>query len=240
LKGVISIMKNILILFSLLLTTQSFGATTSLKDCQNMFPNNKIPVVNQSGLRELCFSEFAVLYSSQSKAPVYSVQKLDSTRLDVKVKRNNKFHEESLIPKSERATLNDFKKSGYDKGHCSEAAAMSTDLAAYESVSLSNVIFQSPAFNRGTWAKSVELPTRKYVKRNPGHKVVVFTGPYFESNHLVHGNNVWVASYMWKLVYDETTNRSWVYFLENKNDVRMTKPITYQEFVAKTGLHLLD
>jgi endonuclease G len=233
-------MKHMLIILGLISSAIASAETTSLKDCQSMFPHNKIPVVNQK-TREFCFSEFAILFSPETKNAIYSVQRLDAARLNKKVKRNNRFHADQFVPASERALPSDYKNTGLDKGHFSEAAAMSTDLAAYESVDLLNVSAQSSRFNRGIWAKSVELATRKYILRNPSHSVIVYTGPWYNPDHGTLGRvHFFKPDYYYKLVFDETTGKSWCHFLENRDDVRMKAPITYQEFVAKTGLHLLD
>jgi endonuclease G len=236
-------LRSLSIIFGLLLTTSVYAM--DFGRCNDLFPNKRAPEVSNSlintkgPLKPLCFSDFAVLYSSQTKGAVYSVERLSYLTANIKVKRTNRFHEEPMLNKSERATLREYTHSGWDKGHLSPAADRVSDVGMTESTSLSNVLPQAPKFNRGIWAKSVEGALRKYVKRSAGD-IFVFTGGYYTPEHKVLGNGIWIPDYFFKLVFDNQSKRSWVYFLANRDDVRMTAPITYQEFVAKTGLHLLD
>jgi len=228
--------------FTALLGSQAFA---NFGACESMFPNGHSPKIEKRKTKELCFQAFAVLYSTETKTPVYTVEKLTSDRLREKEPRTNHFHEEERLGLFDRSTLKDYAHSGFDRGHMAPAGDMPklayghSNEAMEESFSLSNMIPQAPKNNRGIWAKSVEIPTRKYVKRT-NHEVYVFTGPIFEENHKTIGmNRVWVPSKLFKLVYDKTENRSWCFWVDNTNDARMSAPISYDEFVKRTGLKLL-
>lgn len=70
--------------------------------------------------------------------------------------------------------------------------------------------------------------------------VYVITGPVFSSQPPSIGNNsVWVPSYLFKLVVDPATNKAWVHWIENKDDAKVSKPISYDELVARTGIDFL-
>jgi len=70
--------------------------------------------------------------------------------------------------------------------------------------------------------------------------VYVFTGPVYERNAATIGSSqVAVPSHLFKLVYDATTGRSWVHWQANQASTRVGPPISYEEFVRRTGLHLL-
>lgn len=209
--------------------------------CDYFFPNKRAPKVSVSDpTRELCFDSFAILYSVSKKSPVYCVEKLNYIRFNTKVKRKNNFHAEPMLAVNERSTPDDYKKSGYDKGHVCNAADQTNELAMEQSFSMSNQTPQVPNLNRKVWAKNVEEATRKYVKRSSGD-IYVFTGQHYEKNHPTIGKNkVAVPSYVWKLVYDSQTKKSWVFWLPNTDDVKMAPPISYEEFVKRTGLKLLD
>lgn len=235
-------MKFLSILF--LTLTVSLSALADFSKCSYLFPKGKAPAVSSQvnkTSKELCSQDFAVLYSVVTKTPVYVVEKLNYLRMGNKEPRTNKFREDIRLNKSERSTLADYAKSGWDRGHLAPAADMNNPLAMSESFVLSNIAPQAEKFNRGVWAKNVEIPTRKYVARASGD-VFVFTGVYYNSSNYktIGKSNVGVPDYFWKLVYDSQTKKSWVYWLENSNDVKMSKPLTYEEFVKKTGLKLLD
>ena len=118
------------------------------------------------------------------------------------------------------------------------AADMSTPEAMAQSFSLANMVPQNQVHNGGAWSQ-VEQATRKYVQRALGD-VFVFTGPVFETPVQTIGpGKVHVPSFIFKLVYDANTGRSWVYWLPNSADARMSAPISYEEFTRRTGMPLL-
>jgi endonuclease G len=70
--------------------------------------------------------------------------------------------------------------------------------------------------------------------------VYVFTGPVYSAGSGVIGaGRVAVPSYLYKLVYDATTGRSWVHWQANNRDAKAGPPISYEEFAERTGLKLL-
>ena len=122
------------------------------------------------------------------------------------------------------------------------AADMTTPQAMAQSFSLANMVPQASEHNRGTWAKSVEMATRKYAARATGD-VYVITGPIFvpsiaESPSIGSGR-VYIPKYLFKLVYDQDKNRAWAFWQENDNATRGSKPISYAELVARTGIEFL-
>jgi hypothetical protein len=101
---------------------------------------------------------------------------------------------------------------------------------------------QAPEHNRGTWAKSVELATRKYASRADGD-VYVITGPVFEpsiaDSPSIGPGHVHVPKYLFKLVYDQSKNRAWAYWQLNDDATRGSRPISYAELVRRTGIEFL-
>lgn len=69
------------------------------------------------------------------------------------VKRSDNFREDPKVS-SGSASLEDYKGSGYDRGHIAPAADMAFNKTAIsESFYLSNMSPQHPSFNRGYWKK---------------------------------------------------------------------------------------
>lgn len=231
--------KNTFVL--VLLTIFSLESFADFGKCNLFFPKKEAPKVKVADkTRELCFQDFAILYSVDKKSPVYCVQKLSYLTINQKVKRKDHFHEEMRLSPSERSSPKDYAKSGYDKGHVCNARDQHSELAMEESFTMANQTPETPALNRKVWSKSVEEATRKYVKRASGD-VYVFTGQHYSLNpDRIGKNKVAVPSHVWKLVYDSQTKKSWVFWLENTDTVKMTPPISYEEFVKRTGLRLLD
>lgn len=107
-----------------------------------------------------------------------------------------------------------------------------------QSFSLANIVPQNAQHNSGAWAK-IEKDTRHYVRRAKGD-VYVITGPVFTEDSLRIGNNgVMVPTYLFKLVYDQSTNRAWAHWQQNQEGERVSRPISYEELVKRTGVESL-
>ena len=212
--------------------------------CPQFFENGKSPLVlPDTANRALCYESFAILHSGRSKTPVFVAEKLNkATLVNVHETRTNKFYSDSRLRSSERATLEDYKGSGFDRGHMAPAGDMTTAQSMAQSFSLANMVPQAPEHNRGVWAKTVEKATRKYAVRATGD-VFVITGPVFlptiEQSPSIGLGHVHVPKYLFKLVYDQSKNRAWAYWQENDNATRASSPITYSELVKRTGIEFL-
>ena len=214
-----------------LIASTSFA---QFKECADQFPNGLIPATNQPG-RELCFDSFAVYYSPLTKKPVYTVERLNRQRLkDAYEERTNLFYEEARLRSSERASLSDYSRSGFDRGHNAPAADMPNPNAMAQSFSLANVMPQARENNRGIWAEAVEKPTRQYVKRAKGD-VFVYTGSVGEAGRIGPGRVV-VPTHLFKLVYDQVRGEAWAYWIENTNAASMRPPISYADIKQLTGI----
>jgi len=120
------------------------------------------------------------------------------------ISRTNLFFEEARLPLADRAQLDDYKGTGYDRGHMAAAWNMGTDESKAQSFALAKMVSHNPENNQNAWRK-IEAHTRKYVMRAEDD-VFVFTGPVFESDHpTIGGNQVWVPQHLFKLVYDPST-----------------------------------
>lgn len=213
---------------------------TSFAHCPQFFPGARPVVPMAYTQRELCFSSFAILHSGQTKTPVFVAQRLNRQHIQAAkgIKRTDRFYAEARLPRAERAELNDYRGSGYSRGHMAPAGDMASEQGMAQSFSLANMVPQNQIHNAGPWNK-IEADTRQYVSRAAG-QVYVFTGPVFERNaRTVGANQVAVPSHLFKLVYDATTGRAWVHWQANQASTRAGPPISYPEFVRRTGLHLL-
>ena len=222
----------------------AFAAERDFQQCRHFFANNAPPVIHrQTELqpRALCFSAFAVMHSEKSHTPIYVAEKLNKEMLlDAQGnERTDLFYEEARLPQAERSQLEDYRGSGFDRGHMAPAGDMATEESMAQSFSLANVVPQAPINNRKAWAK-IEKDTRKYVMRAAGD-VYVITGPVFDGTpHAIGGNKVWVPTHLFKLIYDPSAQRAWAHWIENADDARAGKPISYEELVRRTGIKFLS
>ncbi|MGB6105616.1 MAG: DNA/RNA non-specific endonuclease [Pusillimonas sp.] len=214
---------------------------TQFAQCRQLFPSGRPPIVPAGqALRELCFSAFAVLHSGQTKTPVFVAQRLNRQMLvqGQGIGRTDRFYPEARLPAAERAELADYRGSGYSRGHMAPAGDMHSPEAMAQSFSLANMVPQNQRHNAGAWNR-IENDTRKYVMRAKGD-VYVFTGPVYEGGPETMGaGRVAVPSHLFKVVSDAATGRSWVHWQANSPDAKAGAPISYEEFVRRTGLRLL-
>lgn len=210
---------------------------TSFEQCAQFFANGRPPAIPQRPqLRELCYEAFAVLHNGSTKTPVFVAQRLNRQQIeDADEKRSNRFFADARLPTAERAELEDYKRSGYSRGHMAPAGDMPTPTAMAQSFSLANIVPQDAKHNGGAWAK-IEQDTRHYVRRAKGD-VFVITGPVFKEDAPEIGSNrVRVPTYLYKLVYDASTQRAWAHWQRNQENETVTRPISYNELVKRTGI----
>jgi endonuclease G len=231
---------------------------TSFDSCKNVFFNGRPPILKNSvdlNVRPLCFDGFATLYSAKNKIPIFSAEVMNKKKLNYRLKqtRTDIFFEDARLRFDERATLEDYRGSGFDRGHNFPAGNSSTPESMAQSFSLANIFPQAPVNNQKLW-NGFESDTRKYVMRASGD-VYVITGSLidkknctiesalsgslpakYDAKKCTIGNGVAVPTYIYKVVYDPSLNRAWAYWTVNKNDSVASKPITYSELVARTGI----
>ena len=220
--------------------TQSHAAE-NFSACPQFFANGIAPELKEHPLqRALCYDAFAVLHSGESKTPVFVAERLNRAAISATgERRTNRFYPEARLRSAERATLEDYKGSGFDRGHMAPAGNMPTVQAMAQSFSLANMVPQAPDHNRVVWAKSVESSTRKYASRAIGD-VYVITGPVYapsiDSSPSIGRGKVRIPKYLFKLVYDEQKHKAWAYWHENANATQASVPISYAELVKRTGI----
>lgn len=208
--------------------------------CQQFFAGGKSPITEPRQLqRPLCYDSFAILHNGQTRTPVFVAQVLNKRSVNAADQpRTNRFFADARLPRAERAELGDYKNSGYSRGHMAPAGDMPNPTAMAQSFSLANMIPQSPQHNGGAWSK-VERDTRKYVLRTKGN-VYVITGPvYSHGDKSIGVNRVGVPDYVFKLVYDESSQRVWAHWHANDDRARAAQPIGYRELVRRTGIEFL-
>jgi len=99
------------------------------------------------------------------------------------------------------AALEDYRRSGYDRGHLAPAGDMKWDPEAMsQSFLLSNMSPQQPSFNRGIW-RELEEQVRQWALEKDS--VFVVTGPVLSSiENAIGENQVGVPGYYYKIIVD--------------------------------------
>lgn len=168
----------------------------------------------------LCFNGFNVGYSGVSKTPLWVAEALTPKRLSQKIPREDNFHEETRLSNAHRATLADYRGSGYDRGHMAPNADMPNKAAQSDSFSLANMVPQAPKNNQQVW-RELEEATRAIVTKQK-QDVYVVTGPVFAAKKLkTIGKGVIVPTAVYKAIYMPKTGAIGAYYAPNDNSLKV-------------------
>lgn len=192
--------------------------------CLEQFYQDIPPYLMKDSLKKdsysLCFNGFNVAYSGISKTPLWVAEALTPARLSQKIPRQDSFHEEERVSPAHRATLADYRGSGYDRGHMAPNADMPTKAAQSDSFSLANMVPQAPKNNQQVW-RELEEATRALVSKQK-QDVYVVTGPVFASKKLkTIGYGVIVPNAVYKAIYMPKTGAIGAYYAPNDNSLEV-------------------
>ena len=142
---------------------------------------------------------YVVSYNQDTRMPNWVAWQLTAEHTDGELKRMNNFHEEENCP-SPRATLQDYKGSGWSRGHMCPAGdnKWSRD-AMYDSFSLVNVCPQDSKLNSGVW-NSLEMDCRQWARQYG--EVYIVCGPVLmkRQHETIGPNKVVVPEAFFKVV----------------------------------------
>ncbi len=203
-----------LLLLSSTITFSLFASTTT---CTNIYFGNDAPDIINTKLtkatKELCYKEFAVMNSGVSKTPLWSAEHLTRNMLNGKAERSNEFHADERLSHDERAELNDYAHSGYDRGHMSPSADFVDAQSNQECFTLANMVPQNHNNNAGLWSH-IEGSAR-YLTKKVGETYII-TGPIFQGSNLQRiGGRVLVPTSLFKAIYVPSSGQGAAYVTPN-------------------------
>ena len=144
-------------------------------------------------------TSYIVSYNKDTKTPNWVAWHLTAEHTDGPYGRLGNFHEDEDVP-APRATLADYRRSGWSRGHMCPAGDNKWDeQAMYESFALTNVCPQNASLNSGLW-NSIEMDCRKWAKKYGG--VYIVCGPVFlnKEHETIGGNRVVVPEAFFKVI----------------------------------------
>jgi endonuclease G, mitochondrial len=142
------------------------------------FLNEKLATKTQ----QVCYSGYGLIHSGVTRTPLTSAEHLTRERVTAPhLERKNEFHADPNIPATDRAELDDYKRSGYDRGHMALSGDMVDEKSQYESFSLANMVPQDSDNNRHLW-EGIESTVRDLAKRRG--ELFIVTGPIFIGSDL--------------------------------------------------------
>ncbi len=192
----------------------------------------------------LCRTGFALAHDDTKKAPLWVAQRMTPDRLVQRVARKDRFIPDPDLPKGKRAELDDYRGSGYDRGHMAPAADMRWSAQAMEeSFYLSNMAPQvGPGMNRGIWA-TIEEAIRRWVSTRG--ELFIYTGPIYETTSpaRIGPNQVAVPTHFYKVVFDPVRVDTIAFVVPNAPhpNRRIEEFITsVRDIEVRTGLNFLN
>ncbi|MEO1435971.1 MAG: DNA/RNA non-specific endonuclease [Bacteroidota bacterium] len=145
---------------------------------------------------------FALSYIESHELAQWVAYELDIPRLNEDLERTNNFRQDRAIP-SGSAAVDDYRGSGFDRGHLVPAADMAYHPDAMSrSFLLSNISPQDRSFNRGIW-RELEEQVRDWTRASK-HLFIV-TGPVLDenpTNWIGRKNKVAVPRQFYKVLLD--------------------------------------
>ena len=219
------------------LTTRSLDK--ALQKCASEFLDRTQPTMTAKLSQKtypLCFNGFAVMYSGVTKTPIWVAEHLTRQRITAAktLVREDNFHEETRLPTEVRSLLNDYTRTGFDRGHLAPNADMANPDSQFDSFSLANIAPQTPDNNRKTWVK-IETQTRNLT--NQYGSAYVVTGVAFLTPEVKRlKNRVLVPSHFFKAVYLPSQHQAIAFFSPN-DDSGTVEKISLSTLKKRTGVN---
>lgn len=208
-------MRAFIAIFFLCFSLSSFADQQPLHllQCAKQVPFG-FHIVKKNNISNICRKGYFVSYDNQAKIPVYVSYVLTPEEAVGCLTRTNSFAADQSLPSNYAASIKDYAKSGYDKGHMANDSDMRWDAQAEEdSFILSNMAPQLPSFNRGIWKKLEDLTRAWAIDRN--HNILVHVGPIYSSTDKTIGNDVVVPHAFFKILIDMDTKEMQVFLFKH-------------------------
>lgn len=175
------------------------GAKKEFSDSLKNIDKKFMPLIKEEDV-VIVHSAYTICYNEKHEQANWVVYRLSAEMCGNKEEeRSNNFREDPEV-KSRSATPEDYKKSGYDRGHLCPAGDMGwSKQTMSESFFMSNMSPQVPGFNRGIW-KNLEGEVRKWAKQN--ETIYVVTAGILEEGLDKIGDGVSVPKYYYKVILD--------------------------------------
>ena len=182
---------------------------------------------------------FTINYDERNEQATWVAYKLERINLEnAKYERKDNFREDPKV-RTGSAAPDDYRKSGFDRGHLAPAADFTwSENALSETFFMSNMSPQVPGFNRGIW-KKLEEQVRDWARENS--ILYVVTGPIIKSREKRIGKNkVTVPQSYYKVVLDiqepELKGIAFIMSNEKSNGAILDFAVSIDKVEEATGL----
>ena len=148
------------------------------------------------GHQVIAYPQFSLSYNEVHEQPDWVAYMLTRQEAQIEATFSANFTEDDSVS-SGSAAEDDYRSTGFDKGHLSPAADNKASKAAYQqSYLMSNMSPQLPTFNQGIWKRLETWVRDNAIKYDT---VYVVTGPLFKHNlGTIGDNDVTIPGYYYK------------------------------------------
>ena len=220
----------LLLLFFCITTTFAQNINLSNVEIPNILDKRSDRIITHKG--------YTVSYNYDWKIPNWVAYELTDWEVEGEVPRSDRFKPDPMVPQGMTATTNDYKYSGYDRGHMAPAADMKWDEQVMkESFYLSNICPQNPNLNGGVW-KDLEEQVRDLASQKG--KIFVVCGPIVNDiSNTIGENKVVVPQAFYKVIYDLTPPQKMIGFIiphRSSDQPLQVFAVSVDEVEKQTGL----
>ncbi len=194
--------RKILLLSTILLLTVTTGCSLLLKPSSEVHitlgnPSKGTASVENPNNYLIEKSQYVLSYNRDKGIANWVSWQLNKSWLG-DVERQDDFRPDESLPEDwYRARPNDYRNSGYDRGHLTPSADRTANEEDNSATFLmTNIIPQSPDNNRETW-RELEVYSRELVQQ--GNELYIMAGWYRKKGSIAEGK-VTIPSRIWKII----------------------------------------
>lgn len=184
---------------------------------------------------------YSLGHSYKHKTALWASYIVSKYSIGINLDRGERFYPDPDIPEQYRVTPEDFRNSGYDKGHLAPSAAIDFSRRSNDQTfAMSNIVLQHPKLNRQAWG-SLEALIRSWT-RTKG-KLAVVTGPTYNNQRSKRINDIPIPKGFYTVIYSFKYQRSIGFILPN-DEVKASQlwdyATTVKEVEKETGYQFLS
>jgi endonuclease G len=195
----------------------------------------------------LCHDGYAVGYSYTHKIPVWCAYWIFRENVDVNVERSDDFRAHPSIPPEFSAQRDDYRGSGYDRGHCAPSGSIDYSASANsETFFYTNMFPQMPGFNRDMFSHSgvwgfLEGESRQWARERD--RVYVISGAHVPPGAATIGQGVTIPSHFFKVMINPIGPEVIAFWMPHEPNTKYnaSQYLVSVDFIEQqTGLDLLS
>lgn len=185
---------------------------------------------------------YSLRYNTDCKIPHWVSYVVSKDNLTGNISRTNDFREDSEI-RGPQAGLEDYRGSGYNRGHMARAGLFTTSRKLKsESFILSNIVPQDAYMNQnGAWRKAEDFEEDSIEKFGEAQ---IISGPVLDANmQRIGPNEVCVPNYLFKVIYRGGSNPQGIAFIIpnfRTSEYYRSYAVSIDELETLTGLDFLS